>query len=606
MKRILTLTCFFMLWAMVSPPGPGAQQSPRRELAFAQWQDPGTLDPHLAGDVVSSHHAMLVYESLLEFDPFDHAKLRPCLAAAMPSFDAQTQTYTFKLRDDVYFADDPCFAGGKGRKLVASDLVYSFKRLAALPQLANFWIVEGFIAGLDEFGYAGRKLKGEAWNRHMAQNVEGLGAPDDRTFVVKLVQPCPQFLYVATMSYTAAVAREACETYGEALGKHPVGTGPFVLRDWKSGLSLSYERNANYRDVRLSGVPSASPLKGYEGMRLPLSDAVRFEIIEEGKTHLQRCLEGRIDRAGLDAEQRARLLDPNALALGRMENLLVKEFHDKGLRLTVADEPMVDYIAFNMCDETVGVKAGKKGKAIRKALALCMDRARLNLDYRGGFAPPANELVPPDIVGHGAGSLTHQRFDAEEAREVLRKAGFRVEQRLTKWRTLDENARQVSISLLLRSKNSDATRYAMMLAQFAEQAGIKLECEALTFAEFLKKQEEGKGQAYDSGWVMDYPDAQNVLQLLYGPYKPPGINAASFENAEYDKCYEELAGLSDQDEKQRARKQTLIKRMTEIVDEEAPWVLLSWRRSLTLYREGLKAPPPCSFNYALTKYTVKG
>lgn len=605
MKRTLLLL-LAPLFFLNPTPGTAAQEKPRSELVLAQWQDPRTLDPHLAGDVISSSHAMLVYESLLEFDAFEHTRLRPCLAADMPAFDAKNLTYTFKLRDDVHFADDACFPGGKGRKLVAADLVYSFKRLAALPQLANFWIVEGFIAGLDDFGLVGRKLKGDAWARHMAQQVEGLSAPDERTFVVKLVQPYPQFLYVATMSYTAAVAREACEAYGEALGKHPVGTGPFVLKEWKSGESLSYERNGNYRDVRLANVPATSPLKPFEGRRLPLSDALRYEISDDGKTHFQGCIEGRLDRAGLDAEGRALVLDAQALSEGRLDELLKKEYREKGLRLTIADEPIVDYIAFNMNDEVVGAKAGKKGKAIRKALSLSMDRDKLNIERRGGFAPPANRLIPPDIVGHGAAALAFQRFDAAEARETLRQAGFRVEQRLTKWRALDADGKQVTVKLLLRSKNADAQSYATLMAQFAEQAGIKLDCELLTFAEFLKRQEEGQGQAYDAGWVLDYPDAQNLLQLLYGPYKPPGINAASFANADYDKCYEELATLSDQDEKQRARKLALIERMTEIVDDETPWVLLSWRRSLTLHREELKAPPPCSFNYSQAKYMVKG
>lgn len=578
---------------------------PRRELAFAEWQDPRTLDPHLAGDVVSSRHAMLVYEPLLEFDPFDHTRLRPCLAAEMPLFDSKALTYTFKLRDDVFFADDPCFPEGKGRRLVAADLVYSFKRLAALPQLANYWIVEGFIAGLDEFGEVGRTLKGESWAKHMAQNVEGLTAPDERTFVVKLVRPFPQFLYAATMSYTAAVAREACEAYGEALGKHPVGTGPFVLKQWTPGECLTYERNPRYRDVRLANVPAGSPLKAYEGKRLPLSDTVRFEILEDGKAQFERCVAGKLDRCGLDGDQRARVLDADAPAKGLSDDALKPEFRALGLQLALSDEPIVDYIAFNMNDDVLGEKAGKKGKAIRKALALCIDRERLNREIRLGSAPPAGELIPPGIVGHGYSRQTSQRFDAAEAREVLRNAGFRVEQRLTKWRALDDSGQQVTINLLLRSKNTDAQNYAKLLAALAEQAGIKLDCEYLSFAEFLRRQEEGKGQAYDAGWVMDYPDAQNLLQLLYGPFKAPGINAASYRNAEYDKCYEELETLSDQDAKQRARKLELIARMAEIVDEDTPWVLLSWRRSMVLQRAELKSPPPCSFNYALTKYTAR-
>ena len=606
MNRTALISVLALCLAAAWRVAPLAQDTEKRKtLSLVEAQDPRTLDPQLAGDVTSARHCMLLYEALLEFDPFEHTRLQPCLAAAMPTYDAEKLTYTFKLRDDVYFADDACFPEGKGRKLVAADFVYSFKRLAALPQLSNFWIVQGSIEGLDAFSEQGMKLSGEAWRKHMATQVSGLSAPDDRTFVVKLTQPLPQFLYVATMSYVAALAREACEQYGEALGKHPVGTGPYVLKEWKPGSHLEYQRNTRYRDVRLSRVPEGSPLKRHEGKRLPLSDSLRFDVIEDNDQALARCLGGDFNRLGLSRENCKTVLDAEAVAKGLQgDDLLKAEYREKGLHLSVTDEPVVGYIAFNMNDETVGTKAGKKGKALRKALALCMDRLRLLREHQGGMGAPADRLIPPGILGHGGEPLQSQRFDAEAAREGLRNAGFRVEKRLTKWRTLNEDGQQVTLNLLLRSNNEDAQAYAKFISECAEQAGIKVVCELLSFGDFLKREDEGSGQAYDAGWVLDYPDAQNLLQLLYGPYKPPGINAAAFDNAEFNKCYEELARLSDQDETQFKRKQALIKRMSEIVDEETPWVLLNWRQTLQLYREGLCMPASCAFSYTQLKFTV--
>ncbi|CAG0931259.1 Heme-binding protein A [Planctomycetaceae bacterium] len=605
MTRSLTLAFFVLAAVLVLQHAPVAQDAKPRALALIESQDPRTLDPQLAGDVTSARHCMLVYETLLEFDPFEHTRLQPCLASAMPVYDAEKLTYTFKLRDDVYFADDACFPGGKGRKLVAADFVYSFKRLAALPQLSNFWIVQGSIEGLDAFSAQGMKLSGEDWRKHLATPVSGLSAPDERTFVVKLTQPFPQFLYVATMSYIAALAHEACEKYGEALGKHPVGTGPYTLKEWKAGAHLEYVRNPSYRDVRLSNVPQGSPLKPHEGKRLPLSDSIRFEIIDDDKQSFARCMAGEFARTGLSREQRAAVLSPEAINKGLTgDDLLKPEYREKGLHLSIMDEPVIDYIAFNMKDEVLGAKAGKKGKAVRKALALCIDRKRLVREHQGGVGTPADRLIPPGIFGHGGEPMPGQRFDAEAAREGLRQAGFRVEKRLTKWRAVNDDGQQVTVNLLLRSGNEDAQAYAKFISECGEQAGLKVVCEMLSFAEFLKREQEGTGQAYDAGWVMDYPDAQNVLQLLYGPNKPPGMNVASFENAEFDKCYEELARLSDQDEAQAKRKVELIKRMTEIVDDETPWVPLNWRQTLHLYREGLRMPPACSFSYTQLKYTL--
>ncbi|MBP9890459.1 MAG: hypothetical protein KBG84_01030 [Planctomycetes bacterium] len=606
MKRILTLSCFFMVVATLSQRVPQAQEA-TRTLTLAEAQDPGTLDPHLAGDVVSSRHVMLVYESLLEFDPFDHTRLRPCLAAEMPAYDADNLTYTFKLREDTFFADDACFPGGKGRKITAADFVYSFKRLAALPQLSNYWVIDGAIAGLDEFRTKAHRLKGDAWRKHLSTEVSGLRMPDERTLVIKLVRPLPQFLYIATMGYLAALSHEACDAYGDALGKHPVGTGPYVLKEWKPAAHLIYERNPAYRDVRLRDVPSGSSLKALEGARLPLSDRIRFEVQDNDKQSFERFLSGEFSRIGLSRDQRKQLFDEKSVAAGvKSDELLKAEYRAKGIKLLINDEPVFDYISFNMTDEVVGAKAGAKGKAIRKALALCVDRDALVRDHKGGMGAPATALIPPGVPGHEDSFLLGQRLDTQSARELLRKAGFRVEKRLTKWRALNDAGEQVSVNLLLRSANDDARAYAQFIAQCAEQVGLKVVCEFLSFREFLERQDEGKGQAFDCGWAMDYPDAQNVTQLLYGPHKPPGINASAFGNADYDKCYEELALLSDQVEAQRKRKLELIRRMSEIVEEESPWVLLSWHATVQVCRSSLRAPPPCSFSYTQLKYTVNG
>jgi ABC-type transport system substrate-binding protein len=134
--------------------------------------DPRSMDPHKAGDVVSSRHCGMTYECLFQYHYLDRpAKLIPALAAKMPVYDPATLSYTVELRDDVYFQDDRCFHAdaqgkgyrdsdegegkqderGKGRKLVAEDIAYSFKRLAALPDSGGFWVIEGQIKGLDDF-----------------------------------------------------------------------------------------------------------------------------------------------------------------------------------------------------------------------------------------------------------------------------------------------------------------------------------------------------------------------------------------------------------------------------------------------------------------------
>lgn len=132
--------------------------------------------------------------------------------------------------------------------------------------------------------------------------------------------------------------------------------------------------------------------------------------------------------------------------------------------------------------------------------------------------------------------------------------------------------------------------------------GVLINAEPLTFNEFLKRQNEGTGQAYDAGWVMDYPDAQNMLQLLYGPNKPPGINAASYDDPEFNKLYEEMAALDDTVPDQRARKMKLIGEMHRILDRDVPWVLFMFRQTYALYNPWYLAPKPNEFAYTYSKF----
>jgi ABC-type transport system substrate-binding protein len=134
--------------------------------------------------------------------------------------------------------------------------------------------------------------------------------------------------------------------------------------------------------------------------------------------------------------------------------------------------------------------------------------------------------------------------------------------------------------------------------------GILVKSELLTFSEFLRRQDEGKGQAYDAGWVMDYPDAQNMLQLLYGPNKPPGINSACYDSDTYNALYEKMAALDDRIPDESKRKAELIVKMHEQLDEDSPWVLMDFRVIATLYHDGYADAPPNPFAYNGRKYCI--
>ncbi|MHC4841083.1 MAG: ABC transporter substrate-binding protein [Planctomycetota bacterium] len=611
--------------------------------------DPRYLDPHRAGDVVSSRHTGLAYETLFEYHYLTRTPiLVPSLAAKMPTYDKATRTYTFTVRDDIYFSADRCFHDdakdkhfksdgegdlkqsdrAKGRKLVAADFAYSLKRLAALND-GGFWVIEGQIQGLDSFRNEALSKLGEGpaddpnkhWREHlMNAEVDGIKVIDDRTYKVTLTKDYPQFLYAITLSYGAAVAHEAANYYREDLFWHPVGTGPFVLKKWRKNMELIWERNPDFRDIKFPGFQDvvsdetkmtvADTWKGHEkefdevksrwgklvGTKLPVADRVDFSIIKESQASWLSFNKGLLDVSGISMDQ-----FDTAISHGEVTG----ELEEKGIWLKKYSEPTIHYISFNMNDPVVGTPAGDRGKAIRQAMCNTIDRKDYIRRYLNERGQPADQLVPPNVNGRQPeNTLKNQVDNPEKGREILKNAGFRLEGNGDKWKCIDPATnKQLTLNILYRSTDTETARRAQFMANCVERIGIKIEAEQVIFREFLRRQDEGNGQCYDAGWVMDYPDAQNMLQLLYGPNKPPGINSAAFDHPEYNRLYTEMSPLDDSNPVQLKKKNDLIRQMHEILDDECPWILVEYRVVFSLRQNWLLPPPVAnSFNYVSIKY----
>ncbi len=588
-------------------------------ITFCEYSHPRSLDPHRAGDSVSTLHCLYVYETLLEYSPWRQDELVPCLAASQPKYNRESLTYTFTLRDDIYFQDDVCFPEGKGRKVTAADVVFSFKRLAALPDSGGYWVMEGKVAGLDAFREEAfktcKRVEDEAgdeylvvtdkWWKHLEKDVSGLRVVDDRTFTIKLNEPYPQFLHAITLSYGAVVPHEAARKYD--LSTHAVGTGPYVLKEW-GDQAISYTRNPNYRKVELTGVPEGSPLKPFEGKRLPLTDELHYEIVLENDIAFENFLAGKYPNSGLSKEDFDSVVDTKAWFKGtRDSRALLPKWREKGLELHSYAEPTLHYISFNMNDKTFGTPAGDKGRALRKAFAMCVDREKYIKDHIAGRGEAAQQLVPPGILARRDDCvMKNQRFDPEAARKLLKDAGFDVQQDGDGWITRPAAGQeQVKLTILHRSTRDTSKEHANFLHECGRTVGINIENELMTFPEFLARQDEGTGQAYDAGWVMDYPDAQNMLQLLYGPNKPPGINGASYSSEEFDRMYREMATLDDRVPSEAERKAELIVHMHKRLDEDTPWVLMEFRVIATLRWKGYTQAEPNPFAYNHRKYAFR-
>jgi len=549
-------------------------------------EDPHGLDPVRAGDTLSSGIVSQIYESLYEYHYLKRPyELKPCLAASMPRVSADGLTYTIPIKKGVYFQDDPCFVatGGKGRELTAQDFVYSIKRLAdQANDPRGWWLLKGKIVGLDEFHEISveRAAGGEKMDYEMP--VEGLEAVDRYTLRIRLTEPFPQLKYALQMSYTAAVPREAVEYYGEDFVNHPVGTGPFRLKEWHKRWRLILERNPTYRDDFYPGEgepgDAESGLLDDAGKKLPIVDEVYYTIVREAQPAWLLFKQGYRDVSGISKD------NFNEAITQKRE--LTDAFREKGVRLTRTPEMVIYYVAFNMKDELVG-----RNKKLRQAMSLAYDTDWRIEHFHNGRAINAQGPIPPGIFGYDPDFRNpYKHYDLDAARQKLAEAGYP--------NGIGPDGKQLEITFDVGQATPALRQSALAFANDMAKIGIKVRVVTNTWAEFLNKLHEGRLQVFQVGWLLDYPDPENFLQLLYGPNKvPAGPNASSYDNPEYNRLFERMKAMEDSPERL-----AIIRRMVDIVVEDCPWIPSIYPVAYTLQHQWVRNYKPFAMTGPVLKY----
>ena len=521
-----------------------------------------TFDPAQCSDQYSAICQAQVYETLYQYKylarPYD---VEPLLAASLPEVTDSGRVYRIRLKPGIRFADDPCFPGGNGREVKAADFVYSVKRMAdERNRTTGWWIYEGKIVGLDEF----RKRSGalpplpdSLYPDLYDAPVEGLRALDDTTLQLTLTKAYPYFKYILAMPYAALVAREAVDRYGVEFMNHPVGTGPFVLREWRRGLRLVFERNPGYRHgVYPSEGSREDSLRGLladAGKALPFVDRVEIGIFEESQPMWLNFLRGYLDRVPTIPKD-------NYEQVVASDRSLREGLGVKGLTLIPKEELDLTYVFFNMEDPVLG-----RHKKLRQAMALAYDIETVIKLFYNGQAVRAVSPIPPGLFGYdSAYKNPYARYDVEKARTLLAEAGFPGGKGLPEFEYLTQS-------------NTTSRQMGEHFIQDMAAIGLKIRLAAVTWPEFIDRMKRKKGQIVGAAWGADYPDPENFLQLLYGPNASPGENSANYKNAEYDKLYRAMAVMADTPERL-----AIIRRMQDILAEDAPWIVNTHRLRLTL------------------------
>lgn len=565
-KVILHIFCLTLLFACGNNPYP---PDGGKMIGYsALGEDPRTLDPAQVSDTTSAEVLTQIYDALYQNAYLDRPyKVVPALAVDYPSkrvffenvFEngvkkkIQRMEYVFTLRDDIYFQDDPCFPGGKGRPVTARDVIYAIKRLAdPAVQSTGYWLVAGKIKGIDAF-FKNATAKGRA---DYSEEIEGLTAIDERTLKITLTEPLPAFVYVMSMPYTAPVAREAVEYYNapgkDGFARHPVGTGAYKLKSWERQHRIVLERSSSFRTEFFpsTGAPGDGEkgLLDDAGKKLPFLDEVWYSIISAGQPVWLLFLQGYLDASGVPQEQFERVVTKN------LE--LSDNFIKKGISLEIASDLSIYFLAFNMRDPVLG-----KNKLLRQALSVAYDTNLYNEIFMNGRAINAQGPLPPGIFGYDPKLINpYGAHNLERAKELLAQAGYPggVEK---------NTGRQLELTYDIGSDSTRARETAVFDMRCFESLGINMKLQVNTFSQYLERTHKGTFQMTSGGWVADYPDPENFLQLLYGPNAPPNPNSSAFSNPEYDMLYEQMKTMEDSPERLE-----VIRRMVQILIEECPWI----------------------------------
>ncbi len=476
MKRTLALfLVFVMLFGVLAgcnkkTEDDGAQEPAEKQLAVQVGPDPETIDPALNSAVDGGNMLLHLYECLLTVD--QAGELAPGAAETWETSE-DGLTWTFHLRDGLKWSD--------GSDLTAEDFVYSWKRVVDPATAAPY--AETVLQNVKGFEAA------------EAGDVDALAisAPDAKTFVVELSAPCTYFGSLAAFATLSPVQKATIEANGDGWAVSPetyVCNGPFYITEWVPGSHILTAKNPNYWNA--------------DAIKL---DSIKWLLIEDSN-------------AAYSAYQTGEALFIKDVPTEEIPSLRGNgEFHVEPIIGTYYISLNTEVSPFDNAD-------------VRKALSLAIDRQYVADTLMQGTYSPAWNFMGPGWIDPLGGEFMDKANGGEvyigsdyeanlaEARELMKKAGYAGD---------PENP-----DLQITYSTNDAG-YHKVVAEYLQDAwaqiGVQLKVDIVEWASFTPMRRAGDYEISRNGWVGDYSDPSNMLDLLYSTN---GNNDGNFKNADFD------------------------------------------------------------------------
>ena len=538
---------------------------PEKVFRYAFQAAETGFDPAQLSDLYSRVLTANMFDALYTYDYLARPLLiRPNLAAGMPEVSADFKTYTVKLKPGTYFSDDPAFKGNK-RELVASDVVYTYKRIFDTknksPSVSG--LREEKIIGMEAL----REQASKSGKFDYDREIDGLRALDKYTVQFKLGELRPRFLEGLTdPGIFGIVAREVVEAYGDRIMEHPVGTGPFKLSEWRRSSKITLVRNPNYREEYFEATPPAdSPLAQQvyaqmKGRKLPQIDKIEVSIIEESQPRWLAFL-------GNEHDLMERL--PAAYVnVAIPQNKLAPNLQKRGIQMQRNLLGDVTFSYFGMENPIVGGYTPEK-IALRRAIAMGQNSAEEVRLPRRGQAIVAQGPVMPLTAAYDPNMRSEMGvFDRPKAMALLDLFGY-TDKDGDGWRDLPDG--KPLIIEYATTSSADSRELNEIWKKNMDAIGIRVVFKYGQWPELLKASRNGKLMMWGLGLGGGSPDGAGVLALGYSQSKGQQ-NHARFSLPEYDEIYQKINRMPDSPERK-----LLIDQAVKILVAYMPYKFITHR-----------------------------
>ena len=496
-----------------------------------------SLDPITANNYPALHVLINTCEGLIWYNK--DAQIEPLIAKSY-SISEEGTLYTFSLRNDVYFHDDPCFENGKGRKVNASDFKYCYERVCD-PRIKTrgLWVFRDKVTGAEEFSDSPDKVN----------EIKGFIAVNDSTFQIKLIQPFAPFLSILTMPYGYVYPKEAVEYYKENFGFHIVATGPFKFVKWDIDKELICEKNKNYWG------------KDKDGISLPTIDGFKVSFIRSTETEFLDFKENKLDFQKPTVDVYGQITDDGGNLKPEYDFDLIKQPYLNTVYLA----------AMLNADKEGGKNNPFVGNIkLSQALNYAIDREKIvKFVLKNKGTPGVNGPLPKGMPGFSE-EVKGYSYDREKAKKLLEEAGY-------------PGGKGLGLKLVFHNDESQRELSEAIQAQFKD-IGINLEIEEMLGAAHRSAQNEGKLSFWRANWGADYYDPENYYALFYSKNETPtGPNTTCYKNSKVDSLYELGLRLTDFNERMK-----VYHEIDKILFEDSPWMIVYYNQYIYLKQRNIK------------------